>query len=220
MKKQWVIGIVIILVISTIMTPIQAKEQATNSFQVEAKYYKDIQELKYPQVSGMEDDSIQKNINKTLEDYIKDSYESYQETIEKAEEQGFPFDYQSEFEVKYQKDEKLSILTSDYMFSGGAHGSTEVKSFNFDLTEAKQVFLTDILTTDDQIEQAKEYLWNYMKDRPNIFFPDVKKEDITLGKDTSFYFTDRGIAIVFQAYEVAPGVAGNQEIEIPKDVYQ
>ncbi|MGX1079054.1 hypothetical protein RKD51_000191 [Bacillus sp. SLBN-57] len=48
----------------------------------------------------------------------------------------------------------------------------------------------------------------------------MKKKDIVLGKNTAFYYTNDGIAIVFQQYDVAPYAAGNPVVAVPKTVYQ
>ncbi len=94
------------------------------------------------------------------------------------------------------------------------------QSFNYDIEEGKRVYLTDILTTDEQIKAVRDYVWEYAIERPDVFYPDLKKEDIKLTKDTAYYFTDEGITLVFQQYEIAPYVSGNQEIHTPTDVYK
>ncbi|MGP4041139.1 DUF3298 and DUF4163 domain-containing protein [Gracilibacillus sp. D59] len=181
--------------------------------------YKDMEALKYPQVSEMEKPEMEDKINKTFQKYIKESYKELKENEKQAEKYDFQAEYQTDYEVKYNKSPKLSILTSNYIFSGGAHGNTTVESFNFDVDKGKRVYLTNILTEKEQIEAVRDYVWEYATDRPDIFYPDLKKEDIKLTKDTAFYFTDDGITLVFQQYEIAPYVAGNQEIHIPAEVY-
>ncbi|RCW69767.1 DUF3298 and DUF4163 domain-containing protein [Saliterribacillus persicus] len=180
--------------------------------------FKDKKELPYPQVSEMENKDLEKKINKDFKTYAKASYTSYKENKREGKKNGFPADYQAAYEVKYNQQGKLSILTSNYMFSGGAHGNTIVESFNYDEKYDKRIYLTDILTTEEQIEAATDYVWKYALDRPEIFYPDLKKEDIGLTKDTAFFFTEDSITLVFQQYEIAPYVSGNQEITLPKEI--
>ncbi|WP_208590207.1 DUF3298 and DUF4163 domain-containing protein [Gracilibacillus suaedae] len=182
--------------------------------------YKDIESLKYPQVSETEKPGMEDKINKAFQKYIKESYKELKENEQQAEKYDFHAEYQTDYEVKYNQSPKLSILTSNYIYSGGAHGNTTVESFNFDIDKGKRVYLTNILTEKEQIEAVSDYVWEYATERPDIFYPDLKKEDIKLTKDTAFYFTDDGITLVFQQYEIAPYVAGNQEIHVPAEVYE
>lgn len=182
--------------------------------------YKDMAELKYPQVSEMNNSDFEKQINQTFQRYIEESYQELISNQKQAEEGHYNFEYQTDFQVKYNQSSLLSILTSNYMYTGGAHGNTKVESFNFDEAQEKRIYLTDILKNEQQLKAVSDYVWEYAIKRPDIFYPDLKREDVQLSKDTAFYFTDNGITLVFQQYEIAPYVSGNQEIVIPKDLYQ
>jgi hypothetical protein len=159
-------------------------------------------------------------INNDFTNYIKKSYKAYKDNLEAAKKYGYEPQYQSDFDVKYNKNNKLSILTSDYIFTGGAHGNTVVQSFNYDLLKKKRVKLDDILTNQQKFAKVTDYVYQYAKSRPNIFYPDLKKEDVKINKNTAFFFTDDGIALVFQQYDIAPYVSGNQVIVIPSSVYK
>ncbi|KAB8139081.1 DUF3298 and DUF4163 domain-containing protein [Gracilibacillus oryzae] len=197
-----------------------AAEAARQTATVTEHLYKDNENLKYPQVSDMENIKLQEKINRDFDKYIKEAYKAAKDVQKQAEKYGFEGEFLTTYEVKYNKQPRLSILTSDYMFSGGAHGNTVVQSFNYDAEEGKRVYLTDVLTTEEQIKKVQNYVWEYAIERPDIFYPDLKKEDIQLTKDTAFYFSDDGIVLVFQQYEIAPYVSGNQEISIPKEIYE
>ncbi|WP_448804260.1 hypothetical protein [Bacillus licheniformis] len=54
------------------------------------------------------------------------------------------------------------------------------------------------------MDKTNTYSYNYIQKHSDIFLPDVKKKDIVLGKNTAFYYTNDGIAIVFQQYDDAP----------------
>ncbi|OLG05226.1 hypothetical protein B4125_3298 [Bacillus paralicheniformis] len=82
------------------------------------------------------------------------------------------------------------------------------------------MYLSDILNTKSKMDKTKTYIYDYIQKHSDIFFPDVKKKDIVLGKNTAFYYTKDGIAIVFQQYDVAPYAAGNPVVAVPKTVYQ
>lgn len=77
---------------------------------------------------------------------------------------------------------------SKYIFSGGAHGNTTVESFNYNVETGKRVYLTDILTTDEQIKAVTDYVWEYAIERPEIFYQILKKRGYTIRKTDSILF--------------------------------
>ncbi|SDC45157.1 Protein of unknown function [Terribacillus halophilus] len=215
--KKVMIMLVFVLVFSVFIQPVQALP--TKNVIVETEYYNDIDELKYPQVRHAGTPKVTRMINDDFKAYIEKAAEARQENIEAGKKYDYAPDYQTDFEVKYNSDHLLSILMSSYIFTGGAHGSTAVESFNYDLKDKKRIYLTDILQTPSQLKKVQHYVFTYAKARPEIFYPDLKKEDIHLNENTAFFFTDDGIALVFQQYDIAPYVSGNQVIKIPEKIY-
>ena len=59
------------------------------------------------------------------------------------------------------------------------------------LKSKKRVYLTDILNTKSKMDKTKTYIYKYIQKHSDIFFPDVKKKDIVLGKNTAFYLYKR-----------------------------
>ncbi|MGG3571621.1 DUF3298 and DUF4163 domain-containing protein [Bacillus gobiensis] len=223
MRKKYVRVIVmvsILLFAASLSFHPKAEAHPRENVIVDTKYYKDIKELKYPQVRIVGNPSFERKINNDFTNYIKKSYKAYKDNLEAAKKYGYEPQYQSDFDVKYNKNNKLSILTSDYIFTGGAHGNTVVQSFNYDLLKKNRVKLDDILTNQQKFAKVTDYVYQYAKARPNIFYPDLKKEDVKINKNTAFFFTDDGIALVFQQYDIAPYVSGNQVIVIPSSVYK
>lgn len=215
--KKAMIGFVFVLAFSVFTQSIQA--QPTKNVIVETEYYDDIEELKYPQVKQAGTPKVTRMINKDFRSYIEKAAEARKENIEAGNKYDYDPDFQTDLEVKYNSDHLLSILMSSYIFTGGAHGSTAVESFNYDLQAKKRIFLTDILQTPNQLKKVQHYVFTYAKARPEIFYPDLKAEDVQLNEKTAFFFTDDGIALVFQQYDIAPYVSGNQVIKIPRKIY-
>jgi len=196
-----------------------AKEQTVEPAVVSEHIYKDQSKLKYPQVDKISSEKAKEKINKGFQAYIEKSAEEWEDIQRDAEKNDYKADYQTGFEVKYNQAPYLSIITSNYMYTGGAHGNTVIESFNYNTDDGSRIYLTDILVDKDQIKSVQDYVWEYAIERPEIFYPDLKKEDVVLSKETSFYFNDSGITLVFQQYEIAPYVSGNQEIVIPESLY-
>lgn len=223
MRKNYVriiMMVSILLIAPSLSFHAKAEANPRENVIVHTKYYKDIKELKYPQVSIASNQSLERKINNDFANYSKKSYRAYKDNLEAGKKYGYEPQYQSDFDVKYNKNAKLSILTSDYIFTGGAHGNTVVQSFNYDLVKKKRVKLNEILTDQQKFAEVTDYVYQYAKARPNIFYPDLKKEDVKIDKNTAFFFIDEGIALVFQQYDIGPYVSGNQVIVIPSSVYR
>lgn len=204
------------LIALVIVSPVDA-EEAGAPVSIQPQYYKD---LKYPEMADFENEKTAGKINAIFRKYIESSYEELKETEEQAKQNEVKAEYQTDFEVKFNHYPRLSLVTKNYMFAGGAHGRTRVESFNFDLRKGKRIYLTDILKEENQLKEVEGYVWKYAIERPDIFYPDLKKEDVQLTKDTAFYFTEDGITLIFQQYEIAPYVSGNQEIDISEKIYK
>ena len=195
------------------------------------KTYKSKQFLKYPQVSRLKSTSAQKKINSVLVKHIQGSYKSYNQLKKDMEElQGDPlckeypyacqYDYTTSYKVKYNKNGKVSILIFDWMYAGGAHGSGSVTSYNFNLKTGKHYTLSDTLTSKAKYTKVTKYVKSYMSKHPDIFFESYLLDDFKVDKNTQFYYTDKGIALIFQEYEVAPYAVGNPVIHVPSTVYK
>lgn len=145
--------------------------------------YKNVKELKYPQVKNVGSRSLQNKINKDFKNYIDQSYKDYLKNKKDGQQHGYQTAYQTSFDVKYLTYEKISILTKNYVYSGGAHGNTAVRSFNYDLKSKKRVYLTDVLNKKSKIDKTRTYIYKYIQKHQDTFFPDVKK------KTSSFFKT-------------------------------
>ncbi|KAA6447619.1 DUF3298 and DUF4163 domain-containing protein [Bacillus swezeyi] len=181
---------------------------------VHTELYKDINSLLFPAFSGLKADDL-KLVNDAIEHHMKASFKEYQKLKKEAGKKDGESAYETSYKVKYNDGEKLSFLIYDYQFSGGAHGMYTVTSYNYDFGKHQRVNLTDLLNNQAKIEKAKNYIYSYINEHPEQFYSDLKKSDIHLDENTAFYYTNNGISIVFQQYDIAPYAAGNQEIKIP-----
>ena len=199
---------------------------------VTKKTYNSKSFLPYPQISGLKSTTAQKKINTVLSKHIQGSYKGYlalnkgiQECKKDSMYQEYPYmcnyTYQTSYNVKYNSNEKLSILIFDYMYTGGAHGLGQVTAYNFNLNTGNEYTISHILTTYAKYTQVTKYAKNYMIKHADIFFADdITLDDFKVNKNSQFYFTSNGIYLIFQEYEVAPYAAGNPIIKIPSYVYR
>lgn len=194
------------------------------------KTYK-VKFLKYPQVSGLNRES-QKKINAILYKHIQNSYKSYLQLKKNMEDykktanckelpSSCTYDYSTSYKVKYNKWDQLSLIMYDYQYSGGAHGTTFVTTYNFNLKTGKLYKLSDILTSKTKFNKVTNYAKKYILNHPDIFFTDnFILKDFKITNSNSFYITSNGFYLIFQEYEVAAYAVGHPIIKIPNSIYQ
>lgn len=194
----------------------------------------------YPQVEGLINSEAQKKINTAIKNHMDASYTSllkleedefahredyYNEhgyDVPEDEEYRFSYEYDVTYEVKYNKNNLLSILIYDYMYTGGAHGMSTVEAYNFDVLTGNQISLTSIAKSSSALTKMKNYakadLLNQNKEMGMIFTDSLSS--ITINYDRPYYFYDNGVVVKFFEYEVAAYAAGMPEVKIPYSVFK
>lgn len=206
---------------------IEVNEAAHAPIAVESKTYME-DFLIYPQVKELKDEGVQNKINETLIKHIKSSYEGYlllKKEMEKFKEdekdqcKEYPYSceysYNTRFDVKFNQNGKLSIILYDATYSGGAHGLEGVKTYNFNVHTGEVYTLKDIISNEAKFKSLTEYAKKYMQEHQEIFFDEEIIGDFEVNEQTQFYFTESGIDLIFQQYEVASYAAGHPTISIP-----
>lgn len=177
-------------------------------------------DLKYPQVSGLANSQVQRNLNLffrriairariqglkcaaslTLEDYGRSAQcETY-----------------LTYKTAYNQNCLLSLIFSNYQFSGGAHGSTIQSSYTFDIRSGRELKLGDIISTDKEtIDFINSRIKKEIDRRVAAEELFVLQAFESIGKNPSFYLSVEGIVFYFQQYEYFPYAAGIQEFTIP-----
>lgn len=193
--------------------------------------YKNISKLSYPQVKGLKSKTAEKKINQALLTYASTAYKEYLQMLKDEKEvrkdvefcgefsYACDYDYTTSYKVKYNNGKTLSILIYDYAYYGGAHGTGTVTSFNFKISNGQKVKLSDVLNSKTKISKVQRYAYNYMI-RHNEIFSVSHLSDVAINNKTQFYYTDSGIILVFQEYEVGPYSSGNPAVKIPSTLYK
>ncbi|MFA6322292.1 MAG: DUF3298 and DUF4163 domain-containing protein [Candidatus Buchananbacteria bacterium] len=128
------------------------------------------------------------------------------------------------FNVAYNyflSDKILSIKLEVYQYTGGAHGNTLVKTFNFSLADKKDLGLKDIFASDhDYLKIISDDLIASLK---QTLTKDGFNDDDWLNQGagpkaenlSTFVFTPSGLTFIFQPYQDAPYAAGILESTLP-----
>ena len=134
----------------------------------------------------------------------------------------YPYEYDVSYEVKYNKNNVLSILIYDYTYMGGVHGLASVASYNFDMITGKQITLSSVAKTNSAYTKMERYarvdLLNQNAKMGMVFTEYLHELDIDNSRP--FYFYDNGIVVKFYEYEVAAYAAGMPEVKIPYSVFR
>jgi len=169
-------------------------------------------ELKYPQISGLADQTVQSKLNAFLKseaDAAKQEGLTYTADfpdgmINKCQTY---FDYR----IKYNQNDLLSVVFLDYQFMGGAHGSTIQKAYTFDLKTGKEYTMKDLFKTGS----------DYAASFNSAVKTGIKERDLfelttfsAIAADQAYYLDNAGVTVYFQQYEYFPYAAGIQTFRI------
>lgn len=172
-----------------------------------------------------------KKINKFYEKQEKEWLSSFKEYLDDAKEfsegGNFPiYNDNVSYKVTYNQKGYLSIVTSGYLYTGGAHGTPYTDAHTFDLNTGKELKLTDIMKGSDKTIKNKIYKAFEKKIKANKeeYFSDaLKTVNKTAGKNSYFYLKKGKICFYYDVYALAPYAAGQIEASIPftsKDTFK
>jgi hypothetical protein len=132
------------------------------------------------------------------------------------------FQLQADYAVQYYSGNLLSLLFTDYTFTGGAHGSTISTTYNYDPVNNKEINLSDIFKPGS----------DYLKFLSGYCFEDIKRQNALMGMDSMddmikpgvdplvpenfarFVLSADSLIIIFDQYQVGPGAAGSYDVRI------
>jgi len=178
--------------------------------------------LHIPQIEGLNDKKLQERLNTMFESKVtgfkaeieKLAYEGFQE----AQKSGYyfnPYNATVVYDVRYTKNNILSLTMDLYEYTGGAHGLTVRQAYNINLCTGEFIGYKDIFKKGFDY---KTYIVNeiirQIEENPENFFPEAKETVQNFTDEQPFYITENGIVVFYGLYELAPYVAGIQEFFI------
>lgn len=171
------------------------------------------------------EEEINNRINTQLREFMRKNtrlFAQAAQSLRDAQKNGFPFrQYETllKYTPTYNSAELLSMYRDYYEYTGGAHGNTVRKSDTWSLMSGKVLPLSAFfpknsdykaIVLEEILRQAKE---NYARDP--IYFENYPELILKTFDPESFYLTEKGIAVYFQQYDIAPYAAGIQVFIIP-----
>ncbi|MGL5576913.1 MAG: DUF3298 domain-containing protein [Sarcina sp.] len=123
----------------------------------------------------------------------------------------------SAFHVPYNTNNLLSLNVMNYYYAGGAHGLSNLISYNYDIKTGKALALKDLFIEGyDYKNLINTKIKKYISADKNTYFSGGT-EFKGISDNQEFYISEQGITVYFQTYEIAPYAAGIRYFLIPKD---
>jgi hypothetical protein len=117
----------------------------------------------------------------------------------------------------------VSIALEVYGFSGGAHGSTIIKTFNYDVLNKRMIRLSDLYPPQSDYltvlsEHAISQLRQQQEDVNLDDLPDMIADGAGPREENfeAFTFSGDTVTLYFQQYQVGPYVIGIPKVTIPR----
>lgn len=178
-------------------------------------------ETSYPQLTG--EDARAEKFNKVISSFVakasnefrNDSKSAAADLQANADMPGYLLNIS--YEVIHADNQIISLLFKNYAFTGGAHGNTASKVFNYDLKNGQMLRLADLFQSDSNyLKVISDYCIAKIKAR-NISDDDWIRNGAGPKQENygNWNITPQGLMITFDAYQVAAYAAGPQEVVIP-----
>ena len=186
--------------------------------------------IKYPQFDKLPD--LNKRIENTVlnnwknfKSYSRKEYNDIVALNSRGNSKLPPFEYNVTYEVTGTK-EIVSVLINTYIFSGGAHGTTNLISLNYNMNTKKYISILNAtdMTYNEISTLCRNHLYKKLIDdnkaAKNPAEKDALREMINMGAfpQAGNYeiFTVDGarIYVYFEPYSVAPYSYGIQKIQV------
>ena len=166
----------------------------------------------------------------SIEQYLKDDTEEYlkhykaeidtmlKNDLISDEERTPSLNYENDLNANalYNNNGYLVLDVGSYMYTGGAHGLEGRSMICFDMTQKKEMQLTDIISIDSvSLQKLVEKNFRTMSGlKASQPLNEILFEN-KLPANDNFYFTNKGIGFVYQPYEVAAYAMGMIYVFIP-----
>ncbi len=146
----------------------------------------------------------------SIKNRINEFNQSYKNFIAQFPNSNQNWEVQIDGEIIYHSSDAISIAFSSYINTGGAHGSTSISFLNFDGNSGKRISNTNLFHDIDSFRLfSKHYFDKAVVDKSILFEPDSYTLPANIG------FTEDGVILLYNPYEIAPYASGIIEFTIP-----
>lgn len=182
-----------------------------------------------PTASGTQDLSALQNSLNSLSDSLHESDRSTAAIKADGsfyEEDGMSYLAESDAQITRFDGDYFGVQVTTVSFTGGAHGYTMHAGYNYNTKTGKEVFISDVLNDPDSFPQtlADAFSKKYpdaasgviVDDVAGTFRQEMAEDD---GVPLQWNFTNDGIRIYINAYDITAYAAGSFTIDFSTDEY-
>ena len=173
--------------------------------------------IQYPELVGLDNAVVQDKLNSLFAELASDAKNRAKEAEKNIIPEQIAWGIKAEcyftYEVKYNHQDLLSIVFSDYQYGGGAHGLTIQSSYTFDLKTGTEYKLKDLFKAgSDYVSLISSEVKKQMEERDMTEFLLYPFHSIKTDQD--FYLSDNAVTVYFQAYEYLAYAYGIPEFTV------
>jgi hypothetical protein len=188
----------------------------------EHKTYDHIDAVKLTLKDGANDVTVKiaNTVNEWIASEIADFQATAKDEYKKHRKNASVLEFNMTFDESAVSDRIYALTFTDYRFEGGAHGSSVVKTFAFDLNDGSQFDLVSQINPDKRFE-FDVLVAATLGEQAGTFDVDLDSQQTiitTLGNDENYtaWFASKtdGLAIIFQQYAVGPYSSGQPTISL------
>lgn len=182
-------------------------------------------QLSIPQFTGLKNEQVQSAINeqftkdaKALQDAMEPEARAFKKDCELGGYPFRPYALWSSCQKYYENGTVLSLYIDYYRYTGGAHGLTERRAYNYNLSTGEDLELKDLFQTGYDFRTViNEQIKKKIAAEPEYYFTgDMGFKDIN---EKNFYIENNCLVFYFNQYEIAPYAAGIREFRVPLELF-
>lgn len=180
---------------------------------------------RYPEISGV-DAATAAKFNELTKNLVMSAVNAYKKEIGEftpSDIKSLPpsagLSNEGGYDVALANNDFVSLIFSNYVYTGGAHGGTSSATVNYDLKNNRKLELADVFEPNS----------NYLKVLSDYSIADLKTRLKDMSDDewinrgaaadaenyASWNLTKKGVMITFDQYQVAAYAAGPQTVIVP-----
>jgi hypothetical protein len=126
------------------------------------------------------------------------------------------------YTVSYASPRSLSVTYEIWTYSDGIHGNNDIITLSYDMESGQRLLFEDLVAdADTALERLAVYCSKTLSDTLGEDLDEIILKSGTapdLDNYASFSLFPTGLRIHFQPYQVAPFVAGAQQVDVPLEV--
>ncbi len=214
--------------------PVDKTTKTSHKFiEIKEQYNYLTTKISYPEFSDCE--ILNKRIKNTVisnynnfKNFAENSWNEINEYNKKESQSSLPpYEFILQSQV-LKSNNIISVLLTNYVYSGGAHGNTMLQTFNYDVEKQKFLAITDVLplSYDSIAKICRTKLTDILiKNNKYITTPTDENEMYAMlnegtfpqaGNFEIFTVNNNVVTVYFEPYSVAPYSYGIQKVEIKK----